>query len=257
MPLTHVQLARCKQLYREQSTSLHYCKTLVKLHCSSQTKLYIYVPNPLFIVLSYRRFLHSKGFIDTSLCVYKDSDGTVYLPLLKASLSQVDLQFLRSSAAADPVCEIVSSKVGRTWFSLNLVSCVTLIYFKIDPLSMSFPFNYSNLQINSLASNACMFQFPLQVKKQGCRTNTNKLEKTLQELLESCGEGWTEELRGDLPHHFQKHGDLILLGENCFTLPLWKKCGTLLKLFQLTLRYYFAVDIHLDDNLWVFGALLF
>lgn len=71
-----------------------------------------------------------------------------------------------------------------------------------------------------------LFQFPLQLKKQRGRTNTNKLEKTLQELLESCGEGWTEELRADLPHSFQRHGDLILLGENCFTLPLWKEFGT-------------------------------
>ncbi|XP_059202480.1 tRNA wybutosine-synthesizing protein 2 homolog isoform X2 [Centropristis striata] len=44
-----------------------------------------------------------------------------------------------------------------------------------------------------------------------------------QELLESRGERWTEELKGDLPSSFQRHGDLILLGDNCFSLPLWKK----------------------------------
>lgn len=73
------------------------------------------------------------------------------------------------------------------------------------------------------------FQFPLQLKKERGRTNANKLEKTLQDLLEMHGEGWTEELRADLPRSFQRHGDLVLLGENCFTLPLWKKIGTPLK----------------------------
>lgn len=125
----------------------------------------------------FRRFLQSKGFLDTSLCLYKDSDETICLPLLKASLSEVDLQSLRTSAASVSVCEIVLS------------------------------------------------QFPQQLMKERGRTHTNKLEKILQELLESHGEGWTEELRADLPRSFQRHGDLVLLGENCFTLPLWMKCG--------------------------------
>lgn len=85
-----------------------------------------------------------------------------------------------------------------------------------------------------------LFQFPLQLMKERGRTHTNKLEKILQELLESHGEGWTEELRADLPRSFQRHGDLVLLGENCFTLPLWKKCGTLLKFFELTLKHFFC-----------------
>lgn len=69
-------------------------------------------------------------------------------------------------------------------------------------------------------------QSPLQSKK--VRTGANKLENVLRELLESRGETWTEELRGDLPRSFQRHGDLLLLGERCFSLPLWKKMGTTL-----------------------------
>ncbi|KAL6117476.1 trmt12 [Pungitius sinensis] len=64
-------------------------------------------------------------------------------------------------------------------------------------------------------------QSPLQSKK--VRTGANKLERILQEWLEPQGERWTEELRGDLPRSFQRHGDLLLLGERCFSLPLWKK----------------------------------
>ncbi|KAI3351600.1 hypothetical protein L3Q82_020439, partial [Scortum barcoo] len=121
------------------------------------------------------RYLESKGALDKSLCLLKDSDETVLLPILPSSLSQLDLQSLRNTVASDSTCEIVWS------------------------------------------------QSPLQSKKDKGRTSGNKLEKILQELLESLGERWTEELRGDLPRSFQRHGDLVLLGDNCFSLPLWKK----------------------------------
>lgn len=68
-------------------------------------------------------------------------------------------------------------------------------------------------------------QGPVQPKKARGRTG-GKLEKILEELLESHGEVLTEELRRDLPRSFQRHGDLILLGDSCFTLPVWKKMGT-------------------------------
>lgn len=84
-----------------------------------------------------------------------------------------------------------------------------------------------------------VFQFPLQPKKRKGRAHTSTLEKTILKLLENCGQEWTEELRADLPQSFQRHGDLILLGENCFTHPLWKTCGTLLKLFQFTPKCLF------------------
>ncbi|XP_072251527.1 tRNA wybutosine-synthesizing protein 2 homolog [Leuresthes tenuis] len=68
-------------------------------------------------------------------------------------------------------------------------------------------------------------QSPLHSKRQKGRSGGNKVEKMLQELLESHGQRWMEELRADLPRSFQRHGDLILLGDSCFTLPLWKKIG--------------------------------
>lgn len=123
----------------------------------------------------FRRCLESGGALDLSLCLLKDSNGTVLLPILPSCLSQLDLQSLRTMVASGSVCEIVWS------------------------------------------------QSPLQSKKETRRTQGNKLEKILRELLESHGERWTEELRGDLPRSFQRHGDLVLLGDCCFSLPLWKK----------------------------------
>ncbi|XP_049591548.1 tRNA wybutosine-synthesizing protein 2 homolog isoform X2 [Syngnathus scovelli] len=60
-------------------------------------------------------------------------------------------------------------------------------------------------------------------KKQRCRRRGDTLEDLLQELLKSHGESWTKEVRDDLPRSFQRHGDLVLLGNNCFSLPVWKK----------------------------------
>lgn len=64
----------------------------------------------------------------------------------------------------------------------------------------------------------------------------------LQELLESQGERWTEEMKADLPHSFQRHEDLVLLGDNCFSHPLWKKMGTDLNLYS-TLIYCWVCRI--------------
>ncbi|XP_041845952.1 tRNA wybutosine-synthesizing protein 2 homolog [Melanotaenia boesemani] len=124
----------------------------------------------------FRGFLQSKGALDKTLSLVKDSDETVLLPLLPSCLPLLDLQSFRNTEAPH-ICEIVWS------------------------------------------------QSPLQSKKQRRVISGNKLEKIIQELLESHGERWIEELRGDLPHNFQRHGDLVLLGDNCFTLPLWDKMG--------------------------------
>ncbi|XP_049440959.1 tRNA wybutosine-synthesizing protein 2 homolog [Epinephelus fuscoguttatus] len=123
----------------------------------------------------FRKYLQSKGALDLNLCLLKDSDGTVLLPILPSCLPELDLQSLKSMVASDSACEIVWS------------------------------------------------QCPLQSKKKDGRMSGNKLEKILQELCESHGETWTEDVRGDLPRSFQRHGDLVLLGDNCFSLPLWKK----------------------------------
>uniref|UniRef100_A0A3Q3NRI0 tRNA wybutosine-synthesizing protein 2 homolog n=1 Tax=Labrus bergylta TaxID=56723 RepID=A0A3Q3NRI0_9LABR len=122
-----------------------------------------------------RKRLQSKGALDLSLCVMKDSDETVLLPISPSCVSHVDLQSLRSMVASDNACEVVWS------------------------------------------------QSPLLPYKNKGKPSGNKLEKILQELFQCHGERWSEELRADLPRSFQRHGDLVLLGDNSFNLPLWKK----------------------------------
>lgn len=123
----------------------------------------------------FREYLWSQGLLDTSLCLIKDSDGTMLLPMLLCSVSQVDVQHLRATVPSDCNCEITWSQVFRH-------------------------------------------------KRQKAQTGRKKLELVLQELLlESLGEEWTEQLKKDVPHSFERHGDLVLLGDNCFSLPIWKK----------------------------------
>uniref|UniRef100_A0A672JDP1 tRNA wybutosine-synthesizing protein 2 homolog n=2 Tax=Salarias fasciatus TaxID=181472 RepID=A0A672JDP1_SALFA len=119
----------------------------------------------------------SEGALDLSLCLVKEADGSVLLPILPSCLSQLDLQSLSRMLASDKGCQIVWS------------------------------------------------QSPLHSKKGRKKASGNKLERILRELLEHHGEVWVEELRRDLPRSFQRHGDLILLGENCFSSPLWRNMG--------------------------------
>ncbi|NXI55260.1 TYW2 protein, partial [Chloroceryle aenea] len=49
-----------------------------------------------------------------------------------------------------------------------------------------------------------------------------KLRDALQQLL---GEKWSEELERDVPHAWQRHGDLVVLSEESFRAALWEEQG--------------------------------
>ncbi|NWH61289.1 TYW2 protein, partial [Geococcyx californianus] len=57
------------------------------------------------------------------------------------------------------------------------------------------------------------------------RTPAQKLQDELQRLL---GESWSEELERDVPHAWQRHGDLVLLSEDSFRAAPWEKLGLVL-----------------------------
>ncbi|XP_030622557.1 tRNA wybutosine-synthesizing protein 2 homolog [Chanos chanos] len=68
-------------------------------------------------------------------------------------------------------------------------------------------------------------QVPQLSKKARAKSCVDKLVDALQELLASHGEKWSEELRKDIPQKWQRHGDLIMFGEDCFRQTVWKKIG--------------------------------
>ncbi|KAG5263573.1 hypothetical protein AALO_G00266270 [Alosa alosa] len=62
-------------------------------------------------------------------------------------------------------------------------------------------------------------------KKEKAKCCSEKLVEALQDQLSSHGVRWNEDLKSDLPQSWQRHGDLVVIGENCFTLPAWKNIG--------------------------------
>ncbi|XP_049683537.1 tRNA wybutosine-synthesizing protein 2 homolog isoform X3 [Accipiter gentilis] len=54
------------------------------------------------------------------------------------------------------------------------------------------------------------------------QTPAQKLRGKLQRLL---GKSWSEELERDVPRAWQRHGDLVLLSEDCFRAAPWEKLG--------------------------------
>ncbi|NWT16926.1 TYW2 protein, partial [Vireo altiloquus] len=57
------------------------------------------------------------------------------------------------------------------------------------------------------------------------RTPAQKLRDELRRLL---GETWSEELERDVPHAWQRHGDLVLLSEDSFKAAPWERLGSAL-----------------------------
>lgn len=54
------------------------------------------------------------------------------------------------------------------------------------------------------------------------RTPAQRLRDELRRLL---GAGWSEELERDVPHAWQRHGDLVLLSDYSFKAAPWERLG--------------------------------
>lgn len=73
-------------------------------------------------ILSYRKYLQVKGVLDLTLCLLKEPDGTVLLPILPSCLSQLDLQSLKTVVPSDGACELVWSQVNKYEFYSSIMS---------------------------------------------------------------------------------------------------------------------------------------
>lgn len=54
------------------------------------------------------------------------------------------------------------------------------------------------------------------------RSPAQRLRDELRPLL---GESWSEELERDVPHAWQRHGDLVLLSQDSFRAAAWESLG--------------------------------
>ncbi|CAI9600344.1 unnamed protein product, partial [Staurois parvus] len=66
---------------------------------------------------------------------------------------------------------------------------------------------------------------PVLSKRARVQSPAQKLRTDLCELLERHGIIWRRNLEHDLPHSWQRHGDLVVLSGDCFCDPLWKQLG--------------------------------
>ncbi|NXF98979.1 TYW2 protein, partial [Sakesphorus luctuosus] len=65
-------------------------------------------------------------------------------------------------------------------------------------------------------------QDPVPSRASRWRAPAQKLRDELRHLLGGC---WSEELERDVPHAWQRHGDLVLLGEDSFRAAPWERLG--------------------------------
>lgn len=86
-------------------------------------------------ILSYRKHLQVKGALDLSLCLLKNSNGTVLLPILPSCLTQLDLLSLKTVVPTDDAWELVWSQVS---FLLILMWFLDLSLFLLDFLVCEF-----------------------------------------------------------------------------------------------------------------------
>lgn len=58
------------------------------------------------------------------------------------------------------------------------------------------------------------------------------------------GQNWTEDICKDIPNHWEIHGDLALIPDTAFTLPVWGVIGEI-RTFIRTVIYFHLIMIRL------------
>ncbi|KAM4665016.1 tRNA wybutosine-synthesizing protein 2 homolog isoform 2-T2 [Discoglossus pictus] len=66
---------------------------------------------------------------------------------------------------------------------------------------------------------------PVLSKRARVQSPAQKLRLELIELLERQGAVWGRDLERDLPHSWQRHGDMVVLSEECFSDHVWRNLG--------------------------------
>ncbi|XP_045176424.2 tRNA wybutosine-synthesizing protein 2 homolog [Mercenaria mercenaria] len=63
-------------------------------------------------------------------------------------------------------------------------------------------------------------------KKFTVKTPLQLLKEDLKCLIDKHGYEWTEDVVKDIPSHWERHGDLVLIPSTAFTLPVWTGLGS-------------------------------
>ncbi|NWY60093.1 TYW2 protein, partial [Chionis minor] len=143
-----------------------------------------------------REYLEEEQLLDGRYRLQEVPGGRVALPVLEEKLDWLRLP-------QEMPCGLTRIQVGR------------------DPPSSALPWGVgvSAPRATSLPQN------PVPSRATRRRTPAQKLQDELRRLL---GENWSEELERDVPRAWQRHGDLVLLGEDSFRAAQWEKLGPVL-----------------------------
>ncbi|XP_073406025.1 tRNA wybutosine-synthesizing protein 2 homolog [Dendrobates tinctorius] len=89
-------------------------------------------------------------------------------------------------------------------------------------------FVQEDLLSNIVPGSSCikiLIANPIHSKRHRVQPPAQKLQSDLYNVLKSYGLTWTQSFESDLPHSWQQHGDLVVLGKDCFSNPIWRQLG--------------------------------
>ncbi|XP_026878372.2 tRNA wybutosine-synthesizing protein 2 homolog [Electrophorus electricus] len=69
-------------------------------------------------------------------------------------------------------------------------------------------------------------QVPCRSKKGKARSCRESIVQSVQMLLAAKGKQLNKELEDDIPNGYQRHGDLVLFSEGCFSQAIWREIGS-------------------------------
>ncbi|XP_038604025.1 tRNA wybutosine-synthesizing protein 2 homolog isoform X2 [Tachyglossus aculeatus] len=84
------------------------------------------------------------------------------------------------------------------------------------------------LKMHVAPESTCLLariQNPVLSKRAQLCSPAQKLRWAVRCLVEGRGVPWSAGLERDLPRSWQRHGDLLLVSEDCFRAPLWEELG--------------------------------
>lgn len=67
--------------------------------------------------------------------------------------------------------------------------------------------------------------------------------EVVQELVVTKGVQWSRDLEDDLPSGWQRHGDLLLFGDGCFSQAVWQNFGKTSTLRSSSFNYLIVIVV--------------
>ncbi|KAL6480126.1 hypothetical protein MHYP_G00111590 [Metynnis hypsauchen] len=109
---------------------------------------------------------------------------------------------------------------------------------------------HSAVAQDSQDSSSCEIiniQIPQLSKKAKVKSSRERLVQAVQTLVVTRGENWRQELDDDLPRGWQKHGDLVLFDEGCFSHTIWTEIVITTPCFY----HHHCKEICIGSELWL------